>query len=188
MHGDDGDHAEGGVAEPVVPLAGPEPAHDLEHPVDHAEGRVEDPQPSEGRERDGRRPGHQDQETDEELAAEVLEQRAGEEVAHDNDQELRDEREDESVAERPLEHRAHQDVLEVLKPHEGEVEAARRRVGQAEEQREQEWQGDQQEDVRERRRQEELAQAAVTPRQGVGGLLGSRGERGFYGVHRSRQT
>src|ERR1700730_2873397 len=172
-----------GAPEPVVPLARSEPAHHLERPVDHTERRVENPQPAQRRQRDGSRPRHQDEEAHEELAAEVLEEGPREEIAQDHDQHLRDDGEDERVPERSEEHRVRDDVLEVLQPHEGEVQAPRRGIGQAEEQREQEGQGDEQEDVGERRREEQLPQPAIARRERIRGLEGGRGGGGFGGIH-----
>src|SRR2546425_1013465 len=50
-----------------------------------------------------------------------------------------------------------------------------------------ERQSHEQEDIGERGREQELAQAAVTPREHLRGLAGGRGKRGFGDGHRSGQ-
>src|SRR5207247_7946305 len=122
-----------------------------------------------------------DEEADEELAPERLEESVGEEVAEHDDEELRDEGEDEGIAKGPQEDRAGHDVPEVLQSHEGEVEAPRRGIGQAEKEGEKEGQGHEQENVGEGGGEEQLAQPSVAGRQGLRGLQEGRGGDGLWG-------
>jgi hypothetical protein len=72
----------------------------VECPVDDAVERVEDPQPGDRREHDGRGPGQDHQEADEPLAAKVANEKRREHRGADHDQDLRGDREEEGVAKR----------------------------------------------------------------------------------------
>src|ERR1043166_5566364 len=139
-------HREGRPPEPHEARAVNQPRH-AQRPVEHAVGRVEDPEPGDRADRDRRDPRQQDEEAHQLLAAEVALQRERKRVAEHDDDRLRDQREHERVLERGLEPRRADHAGEVAEADVVHRLAARRRVAEAVVERHQERKADQQRDV-----------------------------------------
>ena len=153
LHGDDGDHGQLGLSEPDGPGGGPEDVQVAQRPVDHAVDGVEDPQPPDGAQRDGRHPRQEDEQPHQPLAAELALQCDGQHAGQHQDQDLRDEGEEDGVAQRAAEARVAQRRLEVLQPDEVEAVPAQRDAGQAVDDGQHERPAHQERDVEDGRRQ-----------------------------------
>ena len=101
--GIDDDHAQHRqmrVAEPVRRVRAVDDAERDQRPVDDAVERIEHPLPGDGGERDRHRPGQYDQRPDDLAAGERPQQQQRAELAEDEAEQLRSEREDEGVGQR----------------------------------------------------------------------------------------
>jgi hypothetical protein len=141
-----------------------------QRPVDDAVERVEDPFPADGTQCDGRRPGEQDQEAQEPLAAEIAHQEVGQHAGRHEDDRLGGEDEDEGVDDGTPEDRVAPLAPEVLQADEVSPKRSGGGIGKAQIYGEQERAAHQRQDeddrgCDQRGRQQAPLIAAATPSQ-----------------------
>ena len=150
----DRDHREVRIAEPVDPAG--DDVQLKEHPVQHAEGRVEHPFPGEGRQhgRDDER--QQDEGADERLAAEMPVEQQRQPQAEHQFEDRRDERVEEGVVDRDMEDAVVPQLLEIGEADEMALDADLG-VGDREQHALDERVGDEQAEQHDRRQQQHEA-------------------------------
>ena len=127
-------------------------------PVDDAVERIEHPLPGDGGERDRHRPGQYDQRPDDLAPREWPQQQQRAELAEDEAEQLRSEREDEGVAQRFQKDRVLHDLLEIRQADEAPRGIVDRVGADRVIYREQKRHANQQQDIKDRRRDEDGAE------------------------------